>query len=150
MKESSLVARKNPIDINDAITYAKLWQANQAKNCKAFLIPAEDLIDTLEEMGVIKKTAPNTYTIDNVQNSGVRAYVGIDTKETDGGGEKLLLVGTYVDCNNVHRDIIKLSKPTGCAKTDGIGGVPIPTGSGVYDLTTPCPNTCDGLSPLIY
>nr|WP_321232471.1 hypothetical protein [uncultured Psychroserpens sp.] len=149
MKESSLTAQKNPIDINDAVTYAKLWQKNQSNNCKAFLIPAEDLIDTLEEMGVIKKTSPNNYSLGDVKNSGVRAYMGIDTKISDGGGEKLLIVGTYVDCNGVHRDIIQNSRSTGCP-TDGILNPPGPTGSGVYDLTTPCPNTCDGLSPLIY
>lgn len=148
MKDSSLTAKNNPIDIGDAIIYAKLWQKNQSNNCKAFLIPAADLIDTLEEMGVLTKTSTNNYSLNNVKNSGVRAYMGIDVKESDGGGEKLLIVGTSVDCNGVHRDIIENSRPTGCP-TDGVAN-PGPTGSGVYDLTTPCPNTCDGLSPLIY
>jgi len=149
MKESALTAKKkNPIDIGDAITYAKLWQSKQSNNCKAFLIPAEDLIDTLEEMGVISKESNGQYSVQNIKHSGVRAYMGIDTSEPAGGGEKLILVGTYVDCNGVHRDIIERSKSTGCPSDAMMP--PGPTGSGAYDLTTPCPNTCDGLSPLIY
>lgn len=66
-----------------------------------------DLIDSLEEMGVIKKETDGNYSLHNIKNSGVRAYMGIDPLESDGGGEKLLIVGTSVDCNGVHRDIIE-------------------------------------------
>ena len=150
MKDSALTPKKNnPIKIDDAIAYAKLWQKNQPGNCKAFLIPALDLIDSLEEMGVIKKETDGNYSLHNIKNSGVRAYMGIDPLESDGGGEKLLIVGTSVDCNGVHRDIIERSKPTGCPTT-GTSETTSLIGSGVFDLTTPCPTLCDELSPLIY
>ncbi|MCK8479260.1 hypothetical protein [Psychroserpens algicola] len=145
MKESSLTAKKNPIDINDAINYARNWRTAQPKNCKAFLIPAEDLIDTLEEMGVIAKETDGHYSVKNVKNSGVRAYMGIDPSEPAGGGEKLLLVGTSIDCNGKHRDIVQGEKSPGCPSNFVM---PNPIGSGVYDLTTPCPSECDTLSPL--
>jgi hypothetical protein len=145
MKESSLIAKKNPIDINDAINYARNWRNAQPKNCKAFLIPAMDLIDTLEEMGVIKKQSDGNYSLNNIKNSGVRAYMGIDPSEPDGGGEKLLIVGTSIDCNGKHRDIVEREKSSGCPTSFVM---PLPTGSGVFDLTTPCPSECDTLSPL--
>ncbi|WP_299272856.1 hypothetical protein [uncultured Psychroserpens sp.] len=150
MKESVIKTKKNPIDINDAISYVKLWQQKQPNNCKAFLIPAKDLIDTLEEMLVIKKEADGNYSLNNIEQSGIRAYMAIDPQETDGYGEKLVIVGTSIDCNGVHRDIVQGEKSPGCPNGEVDNLVSVLTGSGAYDLTTPCPNTCDRLSPFIY
>ena len=130
--------------IGDAEKWAYNWQSANPNKCKAFLMPAEDLIGALTEMGVIDSTGKVDTT--KVADAGVRAYMAIDktdTSKSNGYGEKLLIVGTYVDCNNIHRDIIENELPSGCKIA-----MPTPTGSGVFDFTDPCPNTCDPNSPL--
>ncbi len=130
--------------IGDAKKWAYNWQSANPNKCKAFLMPAEDLIGALTEMGVINASGQVDAT--KVADAGVRAYMAIDetdTSKSNGYGEKLLIVGTYVDCNNVHRDIIEEELPSGCKTT-----MPTPTGSGVFDFTYPCPSTCDDYSPL--
>lgn len=135
------------IDITVAQGWAKNWQTANPNKCKGFLMPAEDLIAALEEMGVIVYKKDGTPVITPTTNAGVRAYMAIDpTNGTDiknGYGEKLLIVGTYVDCNGIHRDIIENEKPDGCKTRP-----PARTGSGVFDFTDPCPSTCDPNSPL--
>lgn len=135
------------IKIDDAKQWAENWQTANPNHCKAFLIPVADLIGCLEEMSVIQYKPDGTPVINSTTDQGVRAYMAIDptngTGKSNGYGEKLLVVGTYVDCNNVHRDIIVEEKANSC-KTKP----PTPTGSGVYDFTDPCPNTCDDNSPL--
>ncbi|WP_452601962.1 hypothetical protein [Pontimicrobium sp. MEBiC06410] len=130
--------------IEDAVNWAYNWQSANPNKCKGFLMPAGDLIGALTEMGVIDKSGK--VVTSKVDSAGVRAYMAINDKDTskaNGYGEKLLIVGTYVDCNNIHRDIIEDEKPSGCKML-----APEPTGSGVYDFTDPCPNTCDPNSPL--
>lgn len=59
----------------------------------------------------------------------IRAYNGYDEVNKL---YKLILVG--VDANG--NDILSIEDPTN------------PKGSKIYDLTMPCPNTCDNMSPL--
>jgi len=107
-----------------------------------------DLIDALEEMNVLVKDHKGRYSLKNVKDAGVRAYMAIDPEEKAGGGEKLLIVGTRIDCNGIHRDIIEGEKPSGCKEGEIEAHVAALDGSGVYDFTEPCPNNCDIKSPL--
>jgi len=131
--------------IKDAINWAYNWQSANPNKCKGFLMPAADLIGALTEMGVIDTSGKVVES--KVNDAGVRAYMAIDPTngitKANGYGEKLLIVGTYVDCNNTHRDIIQNEKPNNCKALP-----PVPTGSGVFDFTDPCPTTCDDKSPL--
>lgn len=140
-----------PIDINDAIAYAKKWQGENKNHAKAFLIPANDLIACLIEMEVLTDDGTGKYILKNVNDSGVRAYMAI--KRPDGDPptpqtEKLLIVGTKADCNGIHRDIIEGEKPSSCPGKEVDKMVAKLAGSGVYDFTDPCPNYCDTDSPL--
>ena len=141
---------KNLICIEEARTWVKKWQTDCPNNCKAFLIPTKDLVGALEEMGVLKKKKNGDYRLRKVNKTGVRAYMAIDKNIEEGGGEKLLVVGTRIDCNGVHRDIVEDEKPSGCAdgKIDTI--VSNLNGSGVFDFTAPCPTTCDKNLSLIH
>lgn len=130
------------IDLHDAKKWANAWQTENPNKCKAFLIPTEDLIAALEEMGIIED---NQVVDSQIPKTGVRTYMAIDkdkgTDKSNGYGEKLLIVGTYIDEKGIHRDIIKNES---IQKSE----VPTPTGTGVFDFTDPCPNTCDPNSPL--
>lgn len=141
------------IDINDALAYAKKWQEENKTHAKAHLIPANDLIACLEEMKVLVADADGTgkYTLNDTTNAGVRAYMGINRPKGDLPSpqtEKLLLVGTLLDCNGVHRDIVEGEKSSGCKNCDSDTAVEALTGSGVFDVTKPCPSECDVNSPL--
>lgn len=139
---------KNEVTLEHAKTWAKKWQTENPKHCKAFLMPTIDLIEAFIEMNVLVKQEDGNYSLQDVDSSSVRAYMAIDEKIEEGYGEKLLLVGTKVDCKGIHRDIIEDEKPSGC--DDGIveTAVNALTGSGVFDFTSPCPSDCDINSPL--
>lgn len=132
--------------IGDAIKWAKNWQTANPNKCKAFLMPAGDLIGALTEMGIIDASGQVDAT--KVDDAGVRAYMAIndtDTSKKNGYGEKLLIVGTTIDCQGVHRDIIEGELPNpNCPNLRPSAR----TGSGVFDFTAPCPSTCDDYSPL--
>ena len=143
------------IPVLHAENWVKKWQAENSglnKNgnlihAKAFFIPAEDLIDCLIEMEILKdKSCINTSL---VGSAGVRAYMAIDRPDTDNTPsattEKVVLVATTkeLDSNNktIHRDIIE----------GYVINNPPPhklVGTGVFDFTSPCPNNCDTNSPL--
>ena len=138
----------NLISIEEAKTWTEKWQTDCPDNCKAFLIPTIDLVEALEEMGVLKKKKNGDYRLRKVNKTGVRAYMAIDENTEEGGGEKLLIVGTRIDCNGVHRDIIEGEKPSSCEDGKINAAVSNLEGSGVFDFTEPCPNNCDQDSPL--
>ena len=46
---------QNAIPIEKAKAWAKKWQTECPNNCKAFLMPTIDLIEVLEEMGVLNR-----------------------------------------------------------------------------------------------
>ena len=113
------------------VEQAKEWTANWRKAnpelSKAFLIPVEDLLGCLSEMGVIQTDAKGNTTINVQEGEMVRTYRGIDND----GTENLMMVGTKKE-GDVYADIIN----------EGDGN------SGVYDFTSCCPPDCDPKSPL--
>ena len=132
---------KNVIPLKEAENWTKNWRTKCPNNCKAFLIPSIDLIEALEEMGVLKKKDNGDYTLNHVNRSDIRAYVGIDPATSEGYGEKLLIVGTKRDSDGVYRDMVPERRNKSV--------VPLKEGEGaVYDFTRPCPNNCDQNSPL--
>jgi len=139
------------IDINKAKTYARKWQHENSTHAKAFLIPANDLIACLEEMEVLINDGDGNYSLKNVANSGVRAYMAIKRPEETPASpetEKLLIVGTKVDGEGKHRDIIEGEAPSRFNDENIETAFSKLKGSGVYDFTAPCPSECDENSPL--
>lgn len=139
---------ENEVKLACAKTWAKKWQTDFPNHSKAFLIPSIDLIQALKEMDVLVPLEDGNYSLKNIESSGVRAYMAIDEDVKEGGGEKLLIVGTKVDCKGIHRDIIEDEKPSGCDDSDVDLAVNALIGSGVFDFTSPCPSDCDLNSPL--
>ena len=138
------------IPLSTAQDCVQKWRTENGFNCKAFLIPADDLITCLEEMNILQKESNGSYTIQDAENSGLRAYLAIDrpsdqlaTPQT----EKLYLVGTKIDSQGVHRDIIEDDKKQQ-RESNIAAKISALKGTGIYDFTAPCPNTCDGNSPL--
>lgn len=72
-----MLKNTNTIDLATAQAWAARWRENPNNTVKAFLIPAEDI----------------TQLMDEPQVQDVRAYVGID----DEGEHHLMLVGTDRD-----------------------------------------------------
>ena len=136
---------KNSINILKAKKWAKRYQQTSDTGAKAFLIPVIDLLESMEEMGVITRWVDAEgkahYNIDDIQGASVRAYMAVDKDKISepSKGEKLLIVGTEIDSKGIHRDIIK---------DEGSGLSATVEGSGVFDFTQPCPNSCDVNSPL--
>jgi hypothetical protein len=142
MKDSALTPPQNPVDIDDAIAWTKKWQRENSDHAKAFLIPIQDLLGCMTEMGLtITKDASGKY-VSSDPDADLRAYIGIDEKQlATGFGEKLVIVGT-VKNGTIHSDIVKGGDyPTEKATI---------IGSGAFDITKPCPNNCDELSPLFH
>lgn len=143
--------KARPIDIQEAIAYAKKWQNENENHAKAHLIPVSDLIACLEEMNILVADASGKYSVKNVENSSIRAYMAIkrpEKSEPRPETEKLLLVGTMVDCNGIHRDLVQGEKPSGCDDNAVEKAMKAIIGSGVFDVTVPCPSSCDPNSPL--
>ena len=133
----------NPIDIADAKAWTKKWQDDNPKHAKAFLIPVDDLLACMTEMGLtISKDANGVYE-SNDANAKIRAYMGIDVNNLSVGfGEKLVYVGTVKD-SGTYKDIVEDgSYPS--------GGNIRRIGSGAFDFTNPCPNECDTNSSLYH
>jgi hypothetical protein len=133
------------ISIDNAKEWAYNWQSANTEHCKAFLIPAEDLIAALKEAGIIN--ASGTVVNNKVDAGAVRAYMAIDpsngTDVSNGYGEKLLIVSTVKDRANIYRDIIVDEKQDGTDENDNQR-----IGTGIFDFTQPCPSICDENSPL--
>lgn len=129
---------KNEISISTAKTWAKKWQSENPKHCKAFLVPSINLIQALESMNVLVKQSNGDYKLNNVGDSYIRTYLGVDEAEKEGFGEKLMVVGTNKDGKGIYRDIIQGEKEDKSKSA----------GSGVFDFSQPCPSDCDVNSPL--
>lgn len=135
--------------LDDAKNWTKNWQSANPNHAKAFLIPALEILSCMQEMGVIKSDGDGKYIItDEINNAGVRAYLGINPNETDGFGEKLLIVATRKDKNGNIIDIVE-GRTVGENEECGtlVSGL---IGSGVFDFTRPCPSNCDPKSPLFH
>ena len=133
----------NPINIKDAKAWTKKWQDDNPKHAKGFLIPVDDLLACMSEMGLtITKNSDGVYESNN-SNARIRAYMGIDVNNlSEGFGEKLVYVGTVQD-EGIYKDIVEEgSYPT--------GGNITRIGSGAFDFTNPCPNECDPNSSLYH
>jgi len=126
------------IPVAKAAEWTALWREKCPNNCKAFLLPVEDLVGILKEMKILQEVEAGVFKIDEGNEQYARAYMAIDAQEAAGGGEKVLLVGTKKEPLTketfIYRDIM--------AK-DGDGD-----GPGIYDFTKPCPSHCDPDSPL--
>lgn len=135
--------------LDDAKTWTKNWQSANPNHAKAFLIPALELLSCMQEMGAIKSDGDGKYIItDKMNNAGVRAYLGINPKESEGFGEKLLIVATRKDKNGDIIDIVEGRTITTDEECEQLASGLI--GSGIYDFTRPCPSNCDRNSPLYH
>lgn len=142
--------KNNIPDYQISLPIAEQWTSNwRAKypELKAFLIPIEDLMGVLVDMGVLTNDGRNQYTFNEGLKRDVRGYLGID----DGGEPHFVMVGTkkFPDARFpsgfVHRDLYNGGvdgQPATLAQEEGFGG------SGVYDFSSPCPNICDDDSAL--
>lgn len=130
------------IPVAKAAEWTALWREKCPNNCKAFLLPVEDLIGVLKEMNILQEQEVGIYKINEGENQYARAYMGIDKETTVGGGEKVILVGTKKEPFSkekfIYRDIINGSVEDGDDDN----------GTGVFDFSRPCPNYCDPESPL--
>lgn len=127
------------IPVGEARNCTNNWQNTYKTAAKAFLIPINDLIDSLKEMNVITRNTDGSIIINDIGNAGVRIYMAMDSSKKVAKGEKVFIVATKKDSQGIHRDIITDEKNT------------IPTameGTGIFDFSQPCPNTCDTDSPL--
>lgn len=118
---------KFTITVEQAKEWTSKWRGENPKLSKGFLVPVEDLLGCLTEMGVIKTDNKGNTTITLGENQMVRTYRGID-KENN---ETLMMVGTKKD-GETYNDIIHEGEEN----------------SGVYDFTHCCPPYCDKNSPL--
>ena len=165
----------NIIKIGDAKKWTAKWQSEtkSQNHCKAFLVPVNDLLGALSEMGVISMDSRGNITgsYSSTQAEKVRAYMAIDESiitgieskyppgttrdqalKDAGWGEKLLIVGTEKTSkisqgNIIYQDIVEDETDGGGGTARYSSGVTL-NGSGVYDFTNPCPNDCDPNSPL--
>lgn len=135
----------NEITLAQAQLWTKIWRIACPTNCKAFSIPVKDLIGVLKEIGVIQDAGKGLYEIDEKTENGVRAYMAIDPCEDNGGGEKILIVGTRPGKDDKGKIIQKDIINTGGELDDTLDGDP---DTGIWDFTNPCPDMCDPESPL--
>ena len=88
------------IDLSQAIEWTSAFRKSkegQTDNAKAFLIPVEDLIGMLKEMGVLVQDfvgGKNMFHLNEGNNNDIRAYLAVDPKQTSAGGQKLIMVAT--------------------------------------------------------
>ena len=137
------------ISLKKGALWTTIWRAACPDNCKAFLIPVEDLMGVLIEMGVLKELEGGIFQYDEGIKRDVRAYMAIDPHVGEKGKtpeEKILLVGTQQvieDGKVIYRDIID-------GRVDGmlLDGYDDDPGSGIYDFSRPCPTACDPNSEL--
>lgn len=121
------------ISVAQAKEWTEKWHKQNPKQSKGFLMPIEDLLGCLIEMGIIKVDSDGNGTVTYKENEKVRTYLGIDTK----GEEKLIMVGTKNE-DGTYIDII--GDETKAEKGPGV--------SGIFDFSEPCPTNCDPNSAL--
>lgn len=101
----------------------------------AFNIPIDDIVSLLSDYGIIDRGSvkkENDFKF-------IRTYLGIDKNEADefkNTDMKLLVVLT----DKEGKDLIAKKSLQGASETEE---------SEIFDLTSPCPDTCDDSSPLI-
>ena len=138
--------KQNTISKDTAQTWTALWRSRHPKAPKAFLIPAADFVEVLNEIGVLNDAeAAQAQARANKLNANVRGYLGIDANSNN--EDKLIFVGTEVDDQGIYRDIIDGKVDGKDGQNANIVGGDNPS-SGIYDFTSPCPPVCDPDSPL--
>lgn len=121
---------ENKITLDTAIQWTTNWR-DKNSGVKAFLIPAQDLTEVLNELK------------DEKGQKYVRAYLAID----EAGTEKLVIVGTqYEKITASDGKILDLEKDLLPATQDEV----VAGEYGIYDFVKPCPTYCDPESPLNY
>ncbi|WP_405206186.1 hypothetical protein [Aquimarina sp. LLG6339-5] len=134
---------ENTIPKDTGAEWTANWRSQHPNTVNAFLIPAVDFVEVLNEIGVLDDTAAAQAQANaNNLNSQVRGYLAIDGNDT----EKIIFVGTE-NVDGVDRDIID-GTIDGTTPTTLKSSASDPSTSGVYDFTSPCPPSCDELSPL--
>ncbi|WP_299439123.1 hypothetical protein [uncultured Aquimarina sp.] len=140
---------QNTIPCEEASEWTAAWRKKHPNACNAFLVPVVDLIEVLNEMGVLSdKVAAKAQGEACIKGLKIRAYgaVGSDSPEKK-PEEKLLVVGTkYNRKTKVYQDIINEEIDAGDVKLNSFGEPVV--SSGIYDFTEPCPPSCDPNSPL--
>ncbi|WP_299219008.1 hypothetical protein [uncultured Aquimarina sp.] len=133
---------ENTISKDTGAQWTANWRTQHPNVVNAFLIPAVDFVEVLNEIGILDDAAAQqAQTNANNLNSKVRGYLAIDGD----GTEKIIFVGTE-NVDGVYRDIIDGTvdgNPTTLKSSASDT-----TTSGIYDFTTPCPPDCDQNSPL--
>lgn len=131
------------IKIQDAENYTALWQTSNGNLPKAFVIPITDFVNLLTELEFINLESDGRFSVNATDGTevAIRAYLGVDPTSQFSIKEKLLLVGAVKMPGSQHfKEIIENEKNPLPGWT--------PSGSGVFDFTTPCPRHCDVDSPL--
>ena len=133
---------KTLISIEDAKAWTKTYQGNMPEgSAKAFLISCETIVDILREMKVLQDNGKGGVSLNNVEDSSIRAYMAVNPKQKDANGQTLVIVGTKKDASGVARDMVEGEKDAPFKKEDL-------NGSGAFDFSAPCPKSCDENSPL--
>lgn len=122
------------ISLTQAKEWTEKWRKQNPGQSKGFVLPIEDLLGCLVEMGILKLDSSGNGTVTYKEKQKVRTYLGIDEK----GEEKLIMVGTKNE-DGTYADIIN---------DDSTSKKYAPGDSGIYDLSEPCPPNCDPKSPL--
>ena len=72
----------NPISIADAKAWTKKWQDNNSNHAKGFLIPVDDLLACMSQLGLtITKNSDGVYESDDA-NAKIRAYMVLFLNDT--------------------------------------------------------------------
>lgn len=135
---------ENTISKQQGTDWTANWRNAHPNAVNAFLIPAVDFVEVLNEIGVLDDAAAaQAQDKANQLNSQIRGYLAIDGNNT----EKMIFVGTE-KVGDTFKDIID-------GTIDGDGSTPTSlkssasntNTSGVYDFSIPCPPFCDPDSP---
>ncbi|WP_299901589.1 hypothetical protein [uncultured Aquimarina sp.] len=137
---------ENTISLETAQDWTQRWRTQYPENSRAYLIPAVDLIEVLNEMGILADDVAEQaqqYATDNALD--VRSYMAIEMLDSGANLEKVILVGTQKGDDGVYRDIIN-----GQVQVDAKSATKVldNSSSGLFDVTSPCPPFCDPNSPL--
>ncbi|WP_459209513.1 hypothetical protein [Aquimarina rhabdastrellae] len=136
----------NTISLETAQEWSREWNEeessyNKYNKCNAFLIPVEDLLEVLDEMGILN--IPLESILKAKEDRGgkefIRAYTGVQNKIVNNKlkpEEKLMIVGTKL-VNGTYKDMIA-----------GYDDETIGEGGKIFDFSVPCPPACDPESPL--
>ncbi|GAA3508286.1 hypothetical protein GCM10022393_18970 [Aquimarina addita] len=139
---------ENTVSSETGAEWTAAWRKRHPNACKAFLIPAVDLIEVLNEMNILTdKVAAVAQKRAKRNQLNIRGYMAIGAEPpSEEKEERILLVGTK-EIDGVYRDIID-GEIDGKPVLIDVDGAELLISSGIYDATSPCPPVCDSASPL--